>query len=442
MSKQPEKTNKQRILLQAGLTLGIILIAVLITTWMMKTPPKAKAQRRTTVTPLVQVVTAKTGEGVLHLHAMGTVIADQSITLTPRVSGQVQEVNPHFTPGGFFKKDEVILTIDPEDYRLALTHLRGTVAEARAALSLEMGNQLVAEKEYELLDREVNSSEKKLMLRKPQLDAARAALTATEAQLEMAQRDLADTKVRAPFNAVVISKAVDRGSRVTTSTTLATLAGTDAFLLRITVPEKQLKWLSDTPTSASPVLISNGTDTHRGVITHIASSLEETSRMAVVYAKVEDPLCLRAKNHEKQPLRLGSFVQVEIIGSDLHDMVVLNRTMLHENDTVRILGENNQIIIRPVTIAAREGDTLYISEGLKPGEQLITSSLSSPREGIFRQVTGEEKNSFEKKETPPAAGETAVPQHEGNATPAADVQPADQTPAQSSQPAPEPENKL
>lgn len=441
MSKQPEKTNKQRILLQAGLTLGIILIAALITTWMMKTPPKAKAQRRTTVTPLVQVVTAKTGEGVLHLHAMGTVIADQSITLTPRVSGQVQEVNPHFTPGGFFKKDEVILTIDPEDYRLALTRLRGTVAEASAALNLEMGNQLVAEKEYELLDREVSSSEKELMLRKPQLEAARAALTATRAELEMAQRDLADTKVRAPFNAVVISKEVDRGSRVATSTTLATLAGTDAFLLRITVPEEQLKWISDTPGSASSVLISSGADTHRGVITHISSSLEETSRMAVIYAKVEDPLCLRAEKQKKQPLRLGSFVQVEIIGSVLHDMIVLKRTMLHENNTVRILGENDRIIIRPVTIAAREGDTLYISEGIKPGEQLITTSLPSPDEGISQQVSGE-KEKIHKEEAAPHPDETANPQQKDDAISAADVQPAGQTPEASSQPAPEPENKL
>ncbi|MBM9518447.1 efflux RND transporter periplasmic adaptor subunit [Desulforhopalus vacuolatus] len=409
MSKHPERTHRQKILLQAGLTLAIILIAALITTWLIKTPPKAKTQRHTTVTPQVEVVTAKTGEGELRLHAMGTVIADQSITLTPRVSGQVQKVNSHFTPGGFFKKDEVILTIDPEDYRLTLIRLRGTVAEARAALDLEMGNQRVAEKEYELLDREVNSREKDLILRKPQLDAARAALTATRAELKMAQRDLADTKVRAPFNAVVISKAVDRGSRIAIGTTLATLAGTDAFLLRITVPEKQLKWISDTPGSASPVLISSGADTHSGVVTHIASSLEETSRMAVVYAQVEDPLCLRAKNRQKQPLRLGSFVQVEIAGPVLHDMVVLNRTMLHENNTVRILGENKQMIIRTVTIAAREGDTLYISEGLKPGDQLITSSFSSPRAEI---------------------------------APTADVQPAGQTPEQSSQPAPGPEKNL
>ena len=123
------------------------------------------------------------------------------------------------TEGGLLKKGMNILQIDPLDYEIALAQKKSAVTDAEYALKLELGHQVVAKREWELLNGSQlgPDMEAELALRKPHLEKVRAALEAAEADLRTARLDLDRTRIVAPFNAMVRSKSVDIGSQVDTA---------------------------------------------------------------------------------------------------------------------------------------------------------------------------------------------------------------------------------
>ena len=238
----PARTPLRRML---GIVLPVVLLVVgtLIAFWMMKTSPKARTNPPTRSATLVESAPVKFADRAAVISAMGLVQAAKRIVLHPRVTGEVIEVNEDFVPGGTFAEGEMLLKIDPTDYDLALRQIARAVAQAEADLRVEEGSQEIARKDFELLGEMVKEKDRDLVLRKPQLETARASLESARAQLEKARVDLERTTVKAPFNAVVQSQDVNIGARVTESTPLATLVGTDTYWVEATVPVNQLKWI-------------------------------------------------------------------------------------------------------------------------------------------------------------------------------------------------------
>ncbi len=364
--------------LQLGIAAAIIIIAAALGWYYLAHPLKTTRSRRIPLQPLIEVQRVHPCSVPYSFHAMGTVEADRFVEIKPRVGGSLLSVNAQFTPGGLLQQDEIIATIDPTDYRLAVERLQGEEARAAAELSLERGKRLVAEKEFELLGKEVSDSEKALMLRTPQLNAARAALVSARAQKRLAAEDLAHTQIRAPFTAVVIARTAAPGSRVTPATTIGSLVGTDRFRIRLAVPERQLQWI-ETGANPSTIRIRVGSSERFGTITHIASSLEEGSRMALVYATVDDPLCLLPDNKGKPQLLLGSLIEAEIIGARLDNVIPIDRDQLVGENSVLVLDNNDRPVLRPVEIATRNRDKVFISAGIKDGEAVVVSGLASLR---------------------------------------------------------------
>ncbi len=376
--------------LQLGIAAAIIIIAAALGWYYLSHPLKTARSRRIPVQPLIEVQRVHPCSVPYSFHAMGTVEADKFVEIKPRVGGSLDKfvemkprvggsllsVNAQFTPGGLLQQDEIIATIDPTDYQLAVDRLQGEEARAAAELSLERGKRLVAEKEFELLGKEVSDSEKALMLRIPQLNAAKAALISARAQKKLAAEDLAHTQIRAPFTAVVIDKTAAPGSRVTPATTIGSLVGAERFRIRLAIPERQLQWIQ-TGANPSTVRIRVGSSERFGTITHIASSLEEGSRMALIYATVDDPLCLSPDNSGKPQLLLGSLVEAEIIGARLDNVIPLDRNQLADESSVFVLDNNDRPVLRPVEIAARNRGKVFISAGISDGEAVVVSGLAS-----------------------------------------------------------------
>ncbi|MCQ3986287.1 biotin/lipoyl-binding protein, partial [Klebsiella pneumoniae] len=92
------------------------------------------------------------------------------ITLQARVSGTVQSIGPKFVPGASFKKGDVLVQLDNTDYRIELQTAQAALAQAQSTLTSELGNQVVAQSDFELLGLNVDERERALILRKPQLE--------------------------------------------------------------------------------------------------------------------------------------------------------------------------------------------------------------------------------------------------------------------------------
>jgi len=127
--------------------------------------------------------------------------------------------------------------------------------------------------------------------------------------------ELKRTWIKAPFNVIVQSRAVKKGIRADTTTILATLVGTDAYWVAVSVPVSQLRWITIPQTNGdqgSLVRICNATAWSQGMIIRhgrvmrLEAELEEQGRMVQPIIRVEDPLCLQPENADKPRKLIGS----------------------------------------------------------------------------------------------------------------------------------------
>ena len=390
------------------LLLGLVILAVGvgISIYWITHRPTARRQPPRPEATLVEVSHVRIQAEKVVVRAMGPVVPVTSIQLASRVSGQIVEVSPQFIPGGHFKADEKILQVEQKDYKLAAEQRKSELVQAQRDLKLEMGQQSVAQREYELLAKEVEEEDKELLLRQPQLEMAKAAVSAAEAVLEKAQLDLKRTVIVSPFNAIVQSKNVDLGSQVSPGSTLASLVGTDEYWVEVSVPVDELKWISIpgyNEKSGSTVCVyyesAWGKDAFRiGTVERLMTDLEPQGRMARLLINVKDPLQLQANPEKRHPLILGSYVRVEIDGIEVPDIMKIPRTAVREANQVWVMSPDEKLEIRTVSLVWSGNDHVYVSDGIDDGDLLIMSSLGAPVQGMPLRTTDSSPSSPERRD--------------------------------------------
>jgi RND family efflux transporter MFP subunit len=390
--KQPIPAKSPRPIIRIILSLIILGAGIGVASYLKNSAPGIKKQPPVKLSPTVQIQKVTLSSYQVVVTAMGTVIPAREVVLKSRVSGEIVEIHPEFTEGGFLKKDTRIIQIDPQDYELALARKRSAVTDAEYALKLELGHQAVAKREWELLNqgKPAQDMEKELALRQPHLDKVRADLAAAQAELEGAMLDLERTHILSPFNAMVRSKSVDLGSQVTLQEPLAELVGTDAYRIQASLPVDRLEWI-DVPIkvgdfgSKARIIYGQGHECN-GKVVRLMGDLATEGRMARILVEVTDPLGMNSTNKDRTPLLIGEYVRVKILGRKLDGAFQIPRAALKDNSNIWIAKENQILEIRKVRPVWRDADVVLLQDGLKPGEQLIISDLPAPVEGMTVRV--------------------------------------------------------
>jgi len=401
--------------LRIALPLLILTVAVTIAAALIKTAPKAPRRPRIASARLVEVERIRFSRRQTIVHGMGVVQPAQEVDLRALVSGEIVSVSPEFIPGGRFRRGEVLLQIDPTDYNLAVRQRASEVTRARGELTVEMGEQAIARREYELLGEDIAEQDRELVLRQPQLATAQATLASAEAALEQAQLGRQRTTIAAPFNAIVKARQVNLGAQISISDALATLVGTDEYWVAVAVPVNQLKWINIPRSSSeqgSAARVYNeaewGKDVYRlGSVIRVASDLEEQGRMARVLISVRDPLALKEENSGKPAMLVGTYARVEIEGITLDSVAVIDRNVIRDGDRVWIMNDEDKLEIRPVGILYRGVDDVYVAEGVREGERLVTTDLSAPVQGMALRTRTSTRSAGDSPNAPTETGANA-----------------------------------
>jgi RND family efflux transporter MFP subunit len=377
------------ILCNITIPLLIVAAGVGFLKYQMDTRPKAERRKPERQSRLVTVQTVRREKGTAIIPGMGTVLASREIVLSPEVTGVITSIDPSVIPGGFVSAGQILYRVDSRDYETIVKQRESEFAKAYLDLKLETGNQTVAQQEYRLLEEIIQQEDIELVLRKPHLHSACQSLQAAQAALDKAKLDVERCSIRAPFNATIKSRYADIGARVSPSTSLAELTGTDEYWIEVMVPMIQLSWV-DIPYSheqtGSAVRIYNsaawGDEIYReGRVVRLLGQLEKEGLLARLLVSVQDPLHLQRPD-SLPPLLIGSYVRVEIIGRQMDNVIALSRAFLREGNSVWIMDENNQLKIRGVTIAYSNRETVFITEGLQSGEKVVTTMISTPVDGL------------------------------------------------------------
>ena len=377
--------------------MAILLGGIAITTLIFSTEPEAETEGATIETAmLVDVITVQSGTYKPIIVATGNVQPVEDVILSPLVSGQIIRRDPAFSPGGFVKKNQVLLQIDPSDYKNTLELRKSEFLQSQTTLDTEMGRQQIAEQDLKLITNDslfgsdpLSEGERQLVLRQPQLNAVKATILGAKASMEQAQLNLERTTIRAPFDAHILSQNVTRGSQVGQGDNLGRLVGTDYYWVTATVPVSKLQWLrfpENDSEKGAMVHITNSTDWPRGLyregyLDKQIGALDGQTRLARILIKVADPLAKNVPLKEKPKLMIGTFVEVNIQANPIENVVRLKRDYVRSNKTVWVM-KDGKLEIREVDIELTDNEYAYIQSGLNEGEKVVITDLSTVSNGI------------------------------------------------------------
>ncbi len=340
---------------------------------------------------LVETVLAAKTERVIKIKSTGTVQPHQEITVIPQVSGRVTSLSAKLTAGGFFKKGEILFSIETVDYELALERALASLAKREFELSSVESKARIARLEWDRLKNGQTASANSLALYEPQLKDAKANLASAEASRRQAEINLERTTIKAPFNCVIRSESLDKGQYVKSGSAVMLLAGTDEAEVVVPVNLDDLYWLEipgpGRSSAASPANIimqtGNSSFSWQGNIARSLAEVDPQGRMARLVVSIKDPYLLKNTGSQGQPaLAIGSFVDISFKGRVMTDIFALPRQALRDNNTVWIMDDDKLLRIRPVTAVRLERDEVFLSEGLETGERIILTNLTGAADGM------------------------------------------------------------
>jgi len=381
------KTKKRIIhILMVVLLIGLGAMGMVKLT---ESRPQIQKQKMDVPAPLVRVQTIRTGPRVVHVTGEGTVRPLQEIDLVPQVGGKILYVSPKLVNGGTFKSGDTLIQIDPEDYELAVTLAKAKVKDAESLLRMAEEESAAAKEEWYLLHKGTDKAAKKppeLVIKGPQLAAAKATLAANRANLQKAVLDLTRTTLKAPFDGRVSQEQVDVGEYVTPGQPVASLYSIDAAEVVVPLEDKDLEWFHVPGFTAgkgagSPAVVTatmaGKKRSWEGEVVRAEGKLDERTRMIRVVVRVNKPYA------KKPPLTPGLFVFVDIQGQTLPHAAVIPRSSLRENQMVWVVGSDDRLTFRRVDVARKEGGQVLVRSGLEDGDRVVTSHLQAVTDGMM-----------------------------------------------------------
>ena len=341
------------------------------------------------------------------LQSYGTVQPRTRSILVAQVSGQIVEINENVRDGGFFEKGDVLGKIDPRDYEADVQIAQAALADANQALAEAIARSEQAREDWERLGNEGEPTE--LVLRIPQLEAARARVESAESALTKAKLDLERTRLAAPFAGRVIRKLVDLGQVVSPNAQLAEIYATDVVEIRLPLRNRDLSFIdlperyrySDAEDSKSTdVIIKSdliGEEEWQGKLVRTEGTIDESARQLHVIAQIQDPF--GPQNEGRSPLKIGQYVTAEIRGKMLPGALVIPNSAIYQGAYVYTV-EDDILRRRDVHIAWQNDVEAVVQDGLEPGADLVTTPLGQVTSGIRVSVMGADSRGNRSEELP------------------------------------------
>jgi len=386
--------NTRRQLLIA---LTIAIAGGLLAFAIISSPPQTDQQEDIAKPPAVQVVTVKPERLRMDVRSQGRVTAQTEIDLITGVSGNIIKVSPVFVSGGFFKKGDLLIAVDPAEYDLRVAQAQAGVMEAQYQLIREEAEAEQARDEWQHLGQgEANP----LSLRIPQLREKKARLAAEQEELKNAKLLRQRADIRAPFNGRVRNKTVGLGQYLSSGDVLGKIYSSDVAEVRLPLSTHELA-LVDFPDLPGRTQSTTGTavkltahyqgqlQTWLGHIVRSEGVIDQETGMVMAVAQIPDPFGLGAKKpglSNTDPsaaiLPMGLYVEANIAGRWFDHLTVLPASALLRNNQVAILDQDNRLRLRAVEVLKREREQVIIKAGLNTAERVLVSGLSHPVEGI------------------------------------------------------------
>ncbi|MCH7856385.1 MAG: efflux RND transporter periplasmic adaptor subunit [Gemmatimonadetes bacterium] len=394
-------TNRRRLLTIAGILVGASGVAGVMI-MVRPDPPRRPAEPQS---PIVSVETVVAGSGPIPVFGAGTVRPLWEIDIAAEVGGKIVAVSPNLQSGGHVSAGEVLVRIDPAEYENRVQQAEADVATQRVALLQAEQEAQIARTEYEQFRARENrrgnaaAPPSPLVLREPQLQAARAALARAEAQLRDAELVLSRTAITSPFDGRVRNEVADLGRLVTAGQSLGQIYASDAVEVVVPVSDDDaflipnlwsLQAGDDDRSIPATVTIEYGARrfSWEGYVDRAETALDEQTRTIDLVIRVPDPFSPgravegSAETGAGPPLLVGQFAQVAIEGLELAEYFILPRRALRPGNEVWAIAADGRVQIVAVDLLQETDEQLYVVGDFTEGQFVIVAGINLATNGM------------------------------------------------------------
>jgi RND family efflux transporter MFP subunit len=341
----------------------------------------------------VRVATAQVRPMERTITVMGSFMARERATLSVKVPGRLESIAVDI--GSVVKKGDLLAQIEREDYELRVKQAEAALAQARARLGLQQGDDRIdLEKTPTVLqakalledatksrDRVKELTQSKV-LSQSELDTVQAEYTVAlnkyqdalqdvrerqalivqrRAELNLAQQQLVDSTIRAPFDGIVQQREASPGEFLATGTPLLVIASVNPLRLRLEVPERES--IKIAPNQMIRATVGDNTNVYLAAVSRVSPMLSSSNRMLVVEADLPGAPALRP----------GLFAQAAIVVNPNDPAICIPEaaisTFVGLEKAFVVKGE--KVEERSIATGRHKNGTAEVLSGIAPGDRVI-----------------------------------------------------------------------
>ena len=333
---------------------------------------------------IVEILTPKDFQ--IQISSNGTTTPLTQTVLTAEVGGEVIYRSKKFSEGSSVIEGEILAKIDDTDLQLQYKNALLQLANAEVQHSLQLAEAEVAKEAWEKIGDGVASD---LTLKKPQLKQAEALLEVAKAQVSSAKNKLNKTEIVAPYAGRIQSVNIDLGTTIIPGQPVGALYTSSEIEVTLAVKDNDLQFLSIPmdgrkldPSEQALVEIRSfykgKNQTWIGRLERVDGVIDPVTRMINLIAVFKNDFI----ETDKPNLPIGLFVEAQIDGIILKNIYSIPVNAISENNEVYIVNNDNELVLRQLSILKKYSDFVIVKDGLKAGERIVTSKLSTASNGI------------------------------------------------------------
>jgi membrane fusion protein (multidrug efflux system) len=302
--------------------------------------------------PLVTVGKARRDSIFDVVEALGTAQANESVTLTAKVTDTVRRVN--FEDGDYVEAGAVLIELTNQEEEALLAEARANLDDAESQLRrLE-----------DLSDRGLTSAS--------QLDVARSRAGATQARLNSIVARLRDRLIQAPFSGLLGFRQVSPGTMLTPNTAITSIDDISVIKLDFTVPETFIGSMSPGARIVAKSVSFPDRD-FEGTVRTVGSRVDPVTRAIVVRAHVDN---------KDKALRPGMLLTVNVVTAERAALVVPEGSVFQVQNRAYVYRvDGDTVHQQQIEVGGRRFGVVEVLGGLNEGDPIVVEGIIKLREG-------------------------------------------------------------
>ena len=333
---------------------------------------------------IVEILTPKDFQ--VQISSNGTTTPFTQTVLTAEVGGEVIYRSKKFAEGASVIEGEILAKIDDTDLQLQYKNALLQLANAEVQYSLQLAEAEVAKEAWDKIG---DGAASDLTLKKPQLKQAEAFLEVAKAQVSSAAKKLNKTEIIAPYAGRIQNVNIDLGTTIIPGQPVGAMYTSSEIEITLAVKDNDLQFLSIpmdgrklNPSEQASVVIESfykgKTQSWKGKLERVDGVIDPVTRMINLIAVFKNDFI----ESDKPNLPIGLFVEAKIDGITLKNIFEIPINSISVDNEVYIVDKDNQLELRELTILKKYSEFVIIKDGLKAGERIVTSKLSTASNGI------------------------------------------------------------